>query len=65
MKNRNKNTYESVDNVNDIPGDVYDKVMDYYLYLSEYNFDAVMGRDENEVLLSIYNAKYVGKDVQD
>ena len=63
MKNSNK--YESVTDVKDIPGDVYDKVMDYYLYLSEYNFDAVMGRDENEVLLSIYNAKYVGKDVQD
>ena len=65
MKNRNKNTYESVDDVNDIPGDVYDKVMDYYLYLSEYHFDGVAGRNEEEVLVSIYNAKYVGKDVQD
>lgn len=63
MKNSNK--YESVTDVNDIPGDVYDKVMDYYLYLSEYNFDAVMGRDESEVLLSIYNAKYAGESVQD
>jgi len=63
MKNSNK--YESVTDVNDIPGDVYDKVMDYYLYLSEYNFDAVMGRDESEILLSIYNAKYVGESVQD
>ena len=63
MKNSNK--YESVDNVNDIPGDVYDKVMDYYLYLSEYHFDGVAGRNEEEVLVSIYNAKYVGKDVQD
>ena len=63
MKNSNK--YQSVDNVNDIPGDVYDKVMDYYLYLSEYNFDAVMGREESEVLLSIYNAKYASESVQD
>ena len=63
MKNSNK--YESVTDVNDIPGDVYDKVMDYYLYLSEYNFDAVMGRDESEILLSIYNAKYASESVQD
>ena len=63
MKNSNK--YESVTDVNDIPGDVYDKVMDYYLHLSEYNFDAVMGREESEVLLSIYNAKYAGESVQD
>ena len=63
MKNSNK--YESVDNVNDIPGDVYDKVMDYYLYLSEHHFDAVLGRDESEVLVSIYNAKYASESVQD
>ncbi len=64
MKNRNKNKYEIVMDVNDIPSDVYDKVMEYYLYLSEYHFDAVMGRDESEVLVSIYNAKYAGNDVQ-
>ncbi len=63
MKNSNK--YESVTDVNDIPGDVYDKVMDYYLFLSEYHFDAVLGRDESEVLVSIYNAKYAGESVQD
>ena len=63
MKNSNK--YESVTDVNDIPGDVYDKVMDYYLYLSEHHFDAVLGRDESEVLVSIYNAKYASESVQD
>ncbi len=63
MKNSNK--YESVDNVKDIPGDVYDKVVDYYLYLSEYHFEGVAGRSEEEVLVSIYNAKYAGESVQD
>ncbi len=62
---KNRKTYESVMNVNDIPSDVYDKVMDYYLYLSEFHFDGVAGRNEEEVLVSIYNAKYAGQSVQD
>ena len=60
MVNRKK--YEIVTNINDITNDVYIKLMDDYLS-GEYHYDSIEGRDENEVLLSIYNEKYVGEYV--